>query len=141
MTTRQGSLKDSFGTGFGGTLVAPGDPGYDEARIVWNGTVDTRPAVIARCRTTADVVEAVNVTRAAGVSLAVRAGGHSVAGFSSCDGGVVIDLTGMRGVSVDPVPGSRSPSPERPGPTTTRPPRPTDWRAPAASSRRRGSPG
>src|SRR5438105_14931721 len=96
VTTRQGSLKDSFGTGFGGILVAPGDPGYDEARIVWNGTVDTRPAVIARCSTTAGVVEAVNVTRAAGVPLAVRAGGHSVAGFSSCGRGVVIELAGVR---------------------------------------------
>ena len=77
-------------------------PGYDEARVVWNGTVDSRPAVIARCRTTADIVAAVNLARTAGVPLAVRAGGHSVAGFSSCDGGVVIDLTGMRGVPVDP---------------------------------------
>ena len=68
---------------------------------MWNGTIDARPAVIAQCRSTADVVAAVNLTRTAGVPLAVRAGGHSVAGFSVCDDGVVIDLTGLRGVTVD----------------------------------------
>ena len=102
MATSQHSLKASFGAHFGGPILTPGEPGYHEARVVWNGTVDTRPGVIARCRTTADVVEAVNVSRAAGVPLAVRGGGHSVAGYCSCDGGVVIDLSGMRRVTVDP---------------------------------------
>jgi hypothetical protein len=96
-------LAASFGAGFGGTILTPGDTGYDEARVVWNGTVNTRPALIARCHTTADIVAAVNLTRTAGVPLAIRAGGHSIPGYSSCDGGVVIDLTEMRGVSVDPV--------------------------------------
>jgi hypothetical protein len=102
MTTVQDTLAASIGAGFGGTIFTPGNAGYDEARIVWNGTVATRPAVIARCHTTADIVAAVNLTRTARVPLAVRAGGHSIAGHSSCDGGVVIDLTAMRGVKVDP---------------------------------------
>jgi FAD/FMN-containing dehydrogenase len=102
MTTVQDTLAASIGAGFGGTIFTPSNAGYDEARIVWNGTVVTRPAVIARCHTTADIVAAVNLTRTARVPLAVRAGGHSLPGHSSCDEGVVIDLTAMRGVSVDP---------------------------------------
>ena len=69
---------------------------------MWNGAVDDHPAVIAHCRGTDDVVAAVTLAAAARVPLAVRAGGHSVAGFSSCDGGVVVDLAPMRGVAVDP---------------------------------------
>ena len=78
----------------------PPIPAMTPARAVWNGAIDAHPALIAHCRGTADVVAAVNLTRTAGVPLAVRAGGHSVAGFSVCDGGVVIDLTGLRGVTV-----------------------------------------
>jgi FAD/FMN-containing dehydrogenase len=81
--------------------VQPGDPDYDSARAIWNGCIDARPALIARCRTTEDIAAAVTLTREAAVPLAVRAGGHSVAGLSTCDGGVVIDLSPMRGVSVD----------------------------------------
>ena len=77
-------------------------PEYEAARALWNGAIDSRPALIAHCRSAADVVTAVNLTREAGVPLAVRAGGHSVAGFSSCDDGVVIDLSLLRGVDVDP---------------------------------------
>jgi hypothetical protein len=102
MTANQDRLTASFGVGFGGTVFTPGSPGYDQARIVWNGMITTQPALIARCHTAADIAAAVNLTRTAGVPLAVRAGGHSVAGHSSCDDGVVIDLTAMRGVSVDP---------------------------------------
>src|SRR5438309_5584724 len=102
MTTTEDTLAASFSTGFAGTTLTPHAAGYDEARVVWNGTVETRPAVIARCHSTADIVAAVNLTRTAGVPLAVRAGGHSIPGHSSCEGGVVIDLTAMRGVTVDP---------------------------------------
>ena len=102
MQSTQDVLAASFGAGFAGTVLVPGAAGYDEARVVWNGTVETRPAVIARCHTTADIVAAVNLARLAGVPLAIRAGGHSVPGYSSCDGGVVIDLSAMRGVRVDP---------------------------------------
>jgi FAD/FMN-containing dehydrogenase len=74
---------------------------YDSARAIWTGCIDARPALIARCRTTEDIAAAVTLTREVAVPLAVRAGGHSVAGLSTCDGGVVIDLSPMRGVSVD----------------------------------------
>ena len=102
MTTTSASLSSAFRAGFSGTTIADGDPDYENARVVWNGTVATRPAVIARCNTVDDVVAAVNLTRETGVTLAVRAGSHSVAGLSSCDGGVVIDLTAMRAVTANP---------------------------------------
>jgi len=100
--TPQAELAAAFRRDFRGETFGPDDPGYDAARAVWNGTVATHPALVARCRTTDDIVAAVNLTREAGAPLAIRAGGHSVAGLSSCDGGVVIDLTAMRGVTVDP---------------------------------------
>jgi len=93
-----GSLRDSFR----GDLIRPTDPGYDEARQVWNGTVDRRPALVARCTGTADVVAAVRFARTSGLEIAVRGGGHSVAGHSTVDRGLVIDLGGMGGVWVDP---------------------------------------
>src|SRR6478735_3921883 len=83
------------------TALAEESDRYEPARRVWNGAVDDHPAVIAHCRSTDDVVAAVTLAATAGVPLAVRAGGHSVAGFSSCDGGVVVDLAPMRGVAVD----------------------------------------
>lgn len=101
MTKTRAPLVSSFRAGFDGTITTPADPGYDAARAVWNGMIDRAPALIAHCRSTADVVAAVNLTRTAGVGLAVRAGSHSVAGFSVCEDGVVIDLTGLRGVTVD----------------------------------------
>jgi FAD/FMN-containing dehydrogenase len=103
MTTTSDALTAAFRDSFAGTLITPADSAYESARVVWNGAVATRPAVIARCHTTDDVVAAVNIGRAAGTSLAVRAGSHSVAGLSSCEGGVVIDLSALRGVQVDPV--------------------------------------
>src|SRR3954447_26005466 len=89
-----------FDRSFVGSITVQGDPGYDAARAVWNGVVDCRPALIAHCRCVADVVSAVNLARETGVPVAVRAGGHSVAGFSTCDEGVVIDLSAMREVVV-----------------------------------------
>ena len=94
-------LAQSFGPDFSGRVITAADPGYDDARRVWNSAIDLRPSVIAQCRTAADVVAVVNRTREAGVPLAVRAGGHSVSGLSSCEGGVVIDLTAMKRVTVD----------------------------------------
>ncbi|WP_354643483.1 FAD-binding oxidoreductase [Kitasatospora camelliae] len=87
--------------GFRGQVIVPGDPGYDSARAVWNGAVDRRPEVIARCTGTADVLQAVAVARDHGLLVSVRGGGHSVAGLAVCDGGLVIDLSGLRGVHVD----------------------------------------
>jgi FAD/FMN-containing dehydrogenase len=101
MTTTADSLTAAFRAGFTGTTITPGDAEYETARAVWNDTVASRPAFIARCHSTADVVAAVNLTRDAGVPLAIRAGSHSVAGLSSCEGGVVIDVSAMRGVAVD----------------------------------------
>jgi FAD/FMN-containing dehydrogenase len=101
MTLAKADLGRSFRAGFAGTVITPEDERYEEARAVWNGTVDARPAVIAQCRTADDVIAAVNLVRAAGCQLSIRAGGHSVAGFSVCDDGVVVDLSLMRGVTVD----------------------------------------
>jgi FAD/FMN-containing dehydrogenase len=102
VTTIHEPLATAFGTAFGGALTVRGDAGYDTARAVWNGAIDARPAVIAHCTDTADVVAAVNLTRAAGAPLAIRAGGHSLPGFSTCEDGVVLDLSRLRQVIVDP---------------------------------------
>jgi FAD/FMN-containing dehydrogenase len=85
-----------------GTVTTPDDEGYDEARAVYNAMIDRRPAAVVRAANVEDVVAAVDHAREAGVDLAVRGGGHSVPGFGTCDGGVVIDLSGMRRVDVDP---------------------------------------
>jgi len=91
-----------FSGTFSGQLLRPADAGYDEARTVHNGLVDKRPALIARCRGIADVVDAVNLTRKLGLEVAVRGGGHNVAGRATIDGGLVIDLSPMKGIHVDP---------------------------------------
>lgn len=85
-----------------GTVLLPGDPGYDAARAVWNAMVDHRPRVIVRCAGVADVVAAVRAARDADLEIGVRCGGHSVVGLSVPDGGLMIDLTPMGGVRVDP---------------------------------------
>jgi FAD/FMN-containing dehydrogenase len=87
---------------FSGQLLKPADAGYEETRRVHNGLVDKRPALIARCRGVADVVDAVNLTHQLGLEVAVRGGGHNVAGRATIDGGVMIDLTPMKGIHVDP---------------------------------------
>lgn len=86
-----------------GAVIDRGGEGYDDSRRVWNGLIDRYPAVIARCRGTADVVEAVRVARAHRPVLSIRGGGHQVAGSAVCDDGLVIDLSAMTGVHVDPV--------------------------------------
>jgi FAD/FMN-containing dehydrogenase len=96
------ALTEAFRAGFDGDVIAATDEGYDAARSVWNGTVDAHPALIARCRSVDDIVAGVAIARAAGCDLAVRAGGHSVAGLSVCDDGVVLDLRAMNAVAVDP---------------------------------------
>jgi FAD/FMN-containing dehydrogenase len=85
-----------------GSLLVPADGGYDQARRLWNGMFDRKPALIARCAGAADVVQAVNFARAHDLLIAVRGGGHSLTGQSACDGGIMIDLSPMRGVRVDP---------------------------------------
>jgi FAD/FMN-containing dehydrogenase len=87
---------------FLGQLLRRGDAGYDEARRVHNGMVDKKPALIARCRGVADVVDAINIARDFGLEVAVRGGGHNVAGRATVEGGVMIDLALMKGIHVDP---------------------------------------
>ena len=87
---------------FSGQLLRPGDDGYEEARTIHNGMIDKRPALIARCLGVADVVDAVNLARSDDLEVAVRGGGHNVAGNAVCDGGVMIDLSLMKGIQVDP---------------------------------------
>ena len=84
-----------------GPVVAPGDADYERSRRVWNGVIDRHPALVARCASTADVVEAVRFARSERLLTAIRGGGHNVAGYGTCDGGIVIDLSAMRGVQVD----------------------------------------
>ena len=88
---------------FAGELVAHGSPQYETARRVWNGMVDRRPAVIARCADARDVATALRVAVESDLPVAVRGGGHNVAGNAMCDGGVVIDLSGLKQIEVDPV--------------------------------------
>ena len=87
---------------FGGELILPGNEAYDRNRAVWNGIVDRRPTAILRCASSQDVVAAVRFAREAGLEIAVKCGGHSVLGLSVPDGGVMIDLSPMSAVRVDP---------------------------------------
>jgi FAD/FMN-containing dehydrogenase len=91
-----------FEQGLSGRLIRPGDADYDEARAIWNGAHDRRPALIVRAAGVADVMRAVDFARSEDLVVAVRGGGHSLPGFSTTDGGIVIDLSAMRAVHVDP---------------------------------------
>src|SRR3954466_480630 len=87
-----------------GAVFTPDDAGYDAARTAWNGMFDDRhPALVVQCAGVADVIRAVGFARSEGLEIAVRGGGHSLPGFSSSDGGIVIDLGPMKGARVDPV--------------------------------------
>lgn len=92
--------------GFLGEVLEAGDEGFESARQIWNGDIQRRPAVIARCTGTADVLAAVRFARERELPVAVRGGGHAVAGHAVCDGGLVIDLSTMTGVRVDPLAGT-----------------------------------
>jgi FAD/FMN-containing dehydrogenase len=85
-----------------GTVALPGEDGYEAARTIWNGMIDRRPALVVRCLGTADVINAVNLAREEKLLLAVRGGGHNIAGNAVCDGGLLIDLSLMRSVRIDP---------------------------------------
>ena len=92
----------AFAKSFRGRLIHPTDPDYDAARALYNGMIDKRPALIARCADVADVMAAVNLARNEGLLLAIRGGGHNGPGLGSCDGGLVIDLSALKSVRVDP---------------------------------------
>jgi FAD/FMN-containing dehydrogenase len=92
----------AFGMQVRGAVLGPDDAGYDEARKIWNGLIDRRPALIVQCTGAADVVDAVNFAREHDLLLSIKAGGHNVAGNAVNDGGLVVDLSQMRGVHVDP---------------------------------------
>jgi len=85
-----------------GTVITRDDPGYDEGRRVWNAMIDKRPALIVRCRTAVDVVNAVKFARDTGLRLAIRGGAHNVSGRATCDDGLVIDFADMKGIRIDP---------------------------------------
>src|SRR4051794_24550979 len=89
-----------------GEVIGPNDPGYDEARAIWNGAHDRRPALVVRCTGVADVMRAVEFARSQDLEVAVRGGSHSIPGFSTTEGGLVIDLGPMQGVRVDPQAGT-----------------------------------
>jgi len=101
--TITGSSIDQLAEALRGRLIRPGDGDYDDARRVWNRMVDKRPALIARCAGTADVLHCVRFAREHGLPVSVRGGGHNYAGKSICDDGLVIDLSAMKGIRVDPV--------------------------------------
>ncbi|HEX6554867.1 MAG TPA: FAD-binding oxidoreductase [Ktedonobacteraceae bacterium] len=100
-TINPSSLQD-FKTHLHGELIVPGDDAYDSARKVWNGMIDKYPAAIARCADVADVLRSVEFARSQQLVVAVRSGGHSFPGHSTCDGGLVIDLSRMKTIQVDP---------------------------------------
>jgi FAD/FMN-containing dehydrogenase len=101
-TPIEGSALDDLAAAMRGEVVRPTDATYDEHRKVWNGSIDKHPAVVARCAGAADVIAAIRFGREHELDIAVRGGGHSFPGLSTCDGGLVIDLSPMRGIRVDP---------------------------------------
>lgn len=95
-------LIDAFRTDFGGQVILPTDAGYEVARRIWNASIDKHPGLIARCSGVADVVRAVKFARTNDLLVSVRGGGHNVGGRALCDDGVVIDLSALKGIFVDP---------------------------------------
>ena len=102
MTNLQARKIEELKGGFKGEILLPSDGAYESARKIWNAMIDKHPAVIARCATTSDVVRGVNFARDNGLLLAVRGGGHNIAGNALCDDGLVIDLSKMKAARVDP---------------------------------------
>jgi FAD/FMN-containing dehydrogenase len=96
------AVVEQFGSGLRGELLRSGDARYEEARLLWSGMIDKRSALIARCAGVGDVIDSVNFACENGLLVAVRGGGHNVAGNAVCDGGLVIDLSPMKGIRVDP---------------------------------------
>ena len=102
MTRLQATKIKELKGSFRGEILLPSDDAYESARKIWNATIDKHPALIVRCAAASDVVRAVNFARDNGLVLAVRGGGHNIAGNAMCDDGIVIDLSQMKTASVDP---------------------------------------
>jgi FAD/FMN-containing dehydrogenase len=102
ISTIDGELLDALAARVSGTVLLPGEDGYDDARRVHNGLIDRRPALIVRCQGAADIADAIGIARSSGLEISVRGGGHNVAGRAVSDGGVMIDLSPMKGIHVDP---------------------------------------
>lgn len=102
MTSMQNDVIDNFRNSLRGRLIRPADPDYDQARTIWNAMIDRRPEFIVRCAGTADVLASLVFARDHGLPLAVRGGGHNIGGSALCDDGLVIDLSGMKSVRIDP---------------------------------------
>jgi FAD/FMN-containing dehydrogenase len=102
-TTLDTAALDSLKANLRGQLLTPGAPGYDQARTVWNAMIDRRPALVIKCAGVSDIQQAVNFARTHHLLTAVKGGGHNIAGSAVCDGGLLIDLSGMRSVRIDPV--------------------------------------
>jgi FAD/FMN-containing dehydrogenase len=101
-TVLKESVVEAFQASLRGALLRPGEAGYDEARTIHNGMIDRRPALIARCAGVADVLTTVRFARERELLVSVRGGGHGMPGFAVCDGGLMLDLSGMTSVHVDP---------------------------------------
>jgi FAD/FMN-containing dehydrogenase len=104
--TGAGLITDEFRAAFRGELIEPGDAGYDDARAVYNGMIDRHPRLVARCADAADAIATVNLARESGTLLAVRGGGHNAGGLGVWDDAIVLDLSAMRSVHVDPAAGT-----------------------------------
>ncbi len=102
MTTLDASLVQGLRAGLRGPIVAPTDPGFDETRAIWNAMIDKRPALIARCLGVSDVLACVRFARQHSLPISIRGGGHNIAGLALAEGGLLVDLSLMRGVWVDP---------------------------------------
>ena len=124
-----------------GDLITPGDPGYDQARAVYNAMIDKHPAAIARCRDAADIITCVQSARQHGLKIAVRGGGHNAAGFGVWDDALVIDLSLLRSTTVNPASHTSASTPDAPGGTSTTRPWRSAWPPRPGSSRQPAWPG
>ncbi len=101
MTMQMPKVKEKLGAKIQGSLLVPDDPGYEEARQVWNAMIDRRPAVIVQCAQADDVAPVIRFARKNGLELSIRGAGHNIAGNALCDNGVTIDFSRMKNVRVD----------------------------------------
>lgn len=139
-TVLQEAAIEEFRASLGGELIFPGDPAYDQARTIWNAMIDKHPALIVRCSGVSDVINSVNFARNNNLLVAVRGGGHSFPGNSICDGGLVIDLSLMKGVRVDPDQRTVRAEGALSGASLTGKPRLSAWPPPGAPTRTPASP-